>query len=66
MATLTGAAAGGRSGPDISPYFTDGHGVANCLAEAHNAWPIRVWRYVSGTPYEAEIEPGIAAFGTCA
>jgi len=59
MATLTGAARV-AVGPDISPYFTDDTGVANALQEAAQRVADPVWRLPFWTPYEAEIEPGIA------
>ncbi len=59
MATLTGAARVAL-GPDLSPYFTDDAGVAAALEGAAARVADPVWRLPFWTPYEADIEPGIA------
>jgi leucyl aminopeptidase len=59
MATLTGAARV-AVGPDLSPYFTDDAGVAAALEGAAARVADPVWRLPFWTPYEADIEPGIA------
>lgn len=59
MATLTGAARVAL-GPDLSPFFTDDIGVATALQDAAARVVDPVWRLPFWTPYEAEIEPGIA------
>ncbi len=59
MATLTGAARVAL-GPDLSPFFTDDAGVASALQEAAARVADPVWRLPFWTPYESEIEPGIA------
>ncbi|MFD1194892.1 leucyl aminopeptidase family protein [Seohaeicola saemankumensis] len=59
MATLTGAARVAL-GPDLSPYFTDDAGVAAALEAAASRVADPVWRLPFWTPYEADIEPGIA------
>jgi leucyl aminopeptidase len=59
MATLTGAARV-AVGPDLSPYFTDDASVATALDEAAARVADPVWRLPFWTPYEADIEPGIA------
>jgi leucyl aminopeptidase len=59
MATLTGAARV-AVGPDLSPFFTDDAQVANALQDAATRVADPVWRLPFWTPYEADIEPGIA------
>jgi leucyl aminopeptidase len=59
MATLTGAARV-AVGPDLAPYFTDDAGVVAALESAAARVADPVWRLPFWTPYEAEIEPGIA------
>lgn len=59
MATLTGAARV-AVGPDLSPYFTDDPGVVAALEGAAARVADPVWRLPFWTPYEADIEPGIA------
>ncbi|MDX5381398.1 MAG: leucyl aminopeptidase family protein [Rhodobacterales bacterium] len=59
MATLTGAARV-AVGPDLSPYFTDDAGVVAALEAAASRVADPVWRMPFWTPYEADIEPGIA------
>ncbi|MDP5365825.1 MAG: leucyl aminopeptidase family protein [Paracoccaceae bacterium] len=59
MATLTGAARV-AVGPDLSPYFTDDAHIAAALDAAAARVADPVWRLPFWTPYEADIEPGIA------
>lgn len=59
MATLTGAARV-AVGPDLSPFFTDDDGLAHTLSNAAARVADPVWRLPFWTPYEADIEPGIA------
>jgi leucyl aminopeptidase len=59
MATLTGAARV-AVGPDLAPYFTDDAAVAAALDGAASRVADPVWRLPFWTPYEADIEPGIA------
>ena len=59
MATLTGAARV-AVGPDLSPYFTDDAAMAAALDAAAARVADPVWRLPFWTPYEADIEPGIA------
>ena len=59
MATLTGAARV-AVGPDLSPYFTDDGSIAAALDAAGARVADPVWRLPFWTPYEADIEPGIA------
>ncbi|MFU8881290.1 MAG: leucyl aminopeptidase family protein [Rhodobacterales bacterium] len=59
MATLTGAARVAL-GPDLSPYFTDDAGVVAALEAAAVRAADPVWRLPFWTPYEGDIEPGIA------
>ena len=59
MATLTGAARV-AVGADIAPYFTDDAGLAAALDTGGAAMADPVWRLPFHTPYEAQIEPGIA------
>lgn len=59
MATLTGAARV-AVGPDLAPYFTDDAIVATALEAAAARVADPVWRLPFWTPYEADIEPGIA------
>jgi leucyl aminopeptidase len=59
MATLTGAARV-AVGADLAPFFTDDDTVATRLAEAGAEVADPVWRLPFHTPYESQIEPGIA------
>jgi leucyl aminopeptidase len=59
MATLTGAARV-AVGPDLAPYFTDDAAVAAAIEGAAARVADPVWRLPFWTPYEPEIEPGIA------
>jgi len=59
MATLTGAARV-AVGPDLAPFFTDDTQVATALQDAACRVADPVWRLPFWTPYEADIEPGIA------
>ena len=59
MATLTGAARV-AVGPDLAPFFSDDPKVATALQDAASRVADPVWRLPFWTPYEADIEPGIA------
>ncbi len=59
MATLTGAARV-AVGPDLAPFFTDDEPLAAALMAAMGPAADPVWRLPFWTPYEADIEPGIA------
>lgn len=59
MATLTGAARVAL-GPDLPPFFTDDDRIAAELMESANRMRDPVWRLPFHTPYESQIEPGIA------
>lgn len=59
MATLTGAARVAL-GPDLAPFYTDDDGLAAALEAGSRAARDPLWRLPFWTPYEAEIEPGIA------
>ena len=59
MATLTGAARV-AVGPDIAPFFTDDLPLATALTDAADKVRDPVWRLPFWTPYESQIEPGIA------
>lgn len=59
MATLTGAARV-AVGPDLAPFFTDDEALASALMAAAGPAADPVWRLPFWTPYEPDIEPGIA------
>jgi leucyl aminopeptidase len=59
MATLTGAARV-AVGPDLAPFFTDDDGAAAALSASAARVADPVWRLPFHTPYEAQIEPGLA------
>jgi leucyl aminopeptidase len=59
MATLTGAARVAL-GADLAPFYTDDDRDAGLLAQAAAAVRDPVWRLPFWTPYEGQIEPGIA------
>ncbi|TPE52648.1 leucyl aminopeptidase family protein [Amaricoccus solimangrovi] len=59
LATLTGAARVAL-GPDVPPFFTDDEALADALARASEAVADPLWRLPFWTPYESQIEPGIA------
>jgi leucyl aminopeptidase len=59
MATLTGAARV-AVGPDLAPFYTDHDADAAALAQAAAQVRDPVWRMPFWTPYESQIEPGIA------
>jgi leucyl aminopeptidase len=59
MATLTGAARVAL-GPDLPPFFTDDDRIAAELMESASRMRDPIWRLPFHTPYESQIEPGIA------
>ncbi|MDP1668834.1 leucyl aminopeptidase family protein [Phaeovulum sp.] len=59
MATLTGAARVAL-GPDVPPFYTDDEPLAAALATAAARVADPLWRMPFWTPYEGQIEPGIA------
>ncbi|MDP3860277.1 MAG: leucyl aminopeptidase family protein [Phaeovulum sp.] len=59
MATLTGAARVAL-GPDVPPFYTDDEPLAAALSRASSRVADPLWRMPFWTPYEGQIEPGIA------
>ncbi|PTX58017.1 leucyl aminopeptidase [Litoreibacter ponti] len=59
MATLTGAARV-AVGPDLAPFYTDTHKLADALREGAQRARDPVWQMPFHDPYEQMIEPGIA------
>lgn len=59
MATLTGAARV-AVGADLAPYYSDDSTVVGTLESAATKVSDPVWRMPFWTPYESQIEPGIA------
>ncbi|MDP2517338.1 leucyl aminopeptidase family protein [Shimia thalassica] len=59
MATLTGAARV-AVGADLAPYYSDDPKIVSALENAATAVSDPVWRMPFWTPYEPQIEPGIA------
>lgn len=59
LATLTGAARVAL-GPDVPPFFTDDEALAGDLTRAAQDVADPLWRLPFWTPYEGQIEPGVA------